>query len=229
MTALAPENRTPTTSEGPKIDHQSDHRRGGDYRVSRWNALRWQLRREKIMVCTGRRCPYRFCELPDHLLPSVGMLCPWETEYAGQLADELRRLFEGSLLRSQLEEHKDLIREHVIASLLAGRASVRLSRAMEEVMTESLKQEKRVIDRKPFEHVALAMRYMTAAHNRTTAVWAEINELHDVETAKRREKRIRTAMIENGYWKPLKGEEPPCIEEAPEWIVAAVDRRNGHG
>lgn len=174
------------------------------------------------MVCTGRRCPYRFCELPDRLLPPVGLLCPWETEYAGQLADELRQVFENSLLNSQLEEHKDLIREHVVASLLAGRASVRLSRAMEEVMTESLKGEKRVIDRKPFEHVALAMRYMTAAHNRTQAVWNKICELHEIEAAKLRERRIRIAMIENGYWKPL-SEECPSVEDAPDWIIEKVD------
>lgn len=210
---------------GSEPDYQTDRKRSGDYRISRWSAAKWQLRREKVMVCTGIRCPYRFCELPDDRLPPVGSLCPTELELACRLADELHQLFEGSLLRSQPDKHMDLVTEHVIASLLAGRASVRLSRAMEEV-AGSFQGGKRLIDRKPFEHVALAMRYMTAAHNRTRAVWDKIEQLNDVARAKYREQRIRSAMIEYGYWNQAMGQYP-SVEDAPDWIIEKIDGADG--
>lgn len=219
--------RAPHTSEGKKDAFQTDRRRPGNYETTRWNAAKWQLRREDFMVCTGVRCPYRFCDRPDDQLPPVGSMCRYEPGYAARFGDELLQLFNTKELRQYLDEHRELLWEWIIASLLANRASVRLSRAMEEIERATVDRQNRTLDRRPFEHFALAMRYLTAAHNRINAVWQTIDELCEESRAKRRTDRIRREMLQAGYWNPLAGEGPPAVEEAPAWIVEMVDQECG--
>lgn len=223
----AQSNGTRSADAEPKACYQTERKRLGDYSLTRWNSSKWQLRREDYMVCTGARCPYRFCELPDEGLPSAGTLCPWERKYAELFQHELVRLLGADDLRPHLERNPALLWEWTIAYLLTNRASVRLSRAVEEILAAGNDRKNGVIDHAGFKHAALALRYMTAAHNRINVIWAELNDLFDVALQRRREQMIRTEMLAAGYWNPALGHAAPDIEDAPEWILEKVDDRLG--
>lgn len=195
--------------------YQTERKRTGDYSKTRWNSSKWQLRREDIMVCTGNRCPYRFCDLPDEGLPSVGTLCPWERDFASLFSHQLSDLLGSRVLQPYIDENPDLVREWTVAFLLANRASVRLSRATEHIGGAT--------DRSRYDQAILTLRYMTAAHNRINAIWEQLEEVIDAALARRREALIRTEMLAAGYWSPLRGDDPPAVEDAPAWILEKVD------
>lgn len=205
---------------------QTETKRQGDYSKSRWNAAKWQLRREDIMVCTRERCPYVFCELAVENRPELGAPCIWERTYAYLFLRQISDVLDSGVMRGHRDRHPELVEEYVVCFLLANRASVRLSRATEEIAKTCSTRSGGVLDRRPFMDASLAMRYMAAAHNRVDAVWGQLGKLCDLEVARHREERIRTEMLKQGFWN-LEKASPPEIRDAPEWLVEKVDKEYG--
>ncbi|MDA3935893.1 MAG: hypothetical protein PF636_03380 [Actinomycetota bacterium] len=177
------------------------------------------------MVCLGTRCLYRFCDYADSELPAVGSACVWEKWYAAKAEEEFDRLFPTDGLGTYLDDRHELRHEWTIAHLLANRASLRMHLAFEEIEESIINRNGGVIDRKPFEHHALAIRYSTSARNRILAIYDRIPALVEKRRVERRLAKVKTMMLEHGYWSPYRGDKPPSIEDAPYWILEMVDQQ----
>lgn len=189
------------------------------YARSRFNACRWQTTRDSFMVCFGDRCKYRFCGFEDDEMPPAGSACVWERVYAMRLLAQFDELFPADGVGQYMDDRDHHRREWTYAHLLANRAGTRARTAFNEAMDAVSNRGNMPIDRRPFERHALAMRYRAAARNRLEAVWAQL----PVIEKRIRDKRIIRAMIVNGYWH-IGDPELPNPDNAPDWIIATVDR-----
>ncbi|MDA3936336.1 MAG: hypothetical protein PF636_05655 [Actinomycetota bacterium] len=139
------------------------------------------------------------------------------------LGADFTRLFAPDGLAKDLEDYNHYKKEWILAHLLMNRASVRMSQAMKDIEASSQDRKNGIIDYKPFEEHALAARYISAARNRIDVFNELIDELVEKRRVERRLARIRTMMLEHGYWSPYRGDKPPSIEDAPAWILKAVE------
>lgn len=210
-------SRVSRTVSGGVCQTDSSHTAG--YAFSRFNACKWQTRREDIMVCLGTRCQYRFCRLGDDQLPDRGSECPWEVTFARRLVHEFRKTFPRPGIGEYLDDYEHHRKEFVLSHLLANRASVRSSLALGDHLTAIPKRHKTPLDPRLFDRYLLALRYRTAAYNRVQTVWDQVPVIQE----RLREKRIRTLLLQHGYWRPYEGQETPDVDNAPAWILALVD------
>lgn len=192
------------------------------YTYSRLNACKWQTRRETIMACMGAKCPYQFCGCTEQQLPPLGAPCLWEVIYAAQAAQQFDDLFPEDGVGRYMDDRPHHRREWTLAHLLANRAGARARVAFNESMDAVRNRGRMPIDRTPFKHHDLAMRYRTAARNRLEAVWAQV----DVIEKRIRDERIRRLMIAHGHWR-IGDAAPPDPDNAPAWILREVDGSSG--
>lgn len=220
-TLITEDDSTAPRAGGSAHTCQTDSRTSGNYVLSRLNACTWQNRRETLMACTGSKCPYRFCGYTDEEMPPRGTACLWEVAYAAAAADQFDDLFPSDGIGRHMDDRPTSRREWTLAHLVANRASVRATLALKRCWDAITNRGNMPIDRKPFEEYDLARRYQAAAHNRIEAVWAQLPVIEE----RVRLQRIRSRMLFYGYWRPDKGEAPPRVEDAPQWIVHQVNQR----
>lgn len=225
-TAVATETRAgdspPAMREGSEAHCQTESvPEGTGWSRSRWNACRYQLRRNDIMVCRGAKCPYKFCGADDGGLFPVGSPCTWESTYARMLFADFDNKYPKNGIGRHLGDREELRNEFVLGLLLANRASQRMSLAMQDIVHACYNPVNGIIDRRPFHHAALADRYLAAAHNRTR----KIDEALPAAISLSQEARMRTLMISHGYWRPLEGMPTPKPEDVPQWIRDEVEQR----
>jgi|GEM_PF-6077676 len=223
MSTLITENTsTSATADSSGAPCRTDRSATRDgYRRSRWNSAKWQTRRNGLLVCRRQRCPYEFCGLDDEQLPPYGSACRFECIYAVRLADEFDALFPVDGIGRHMDDRDHWRREFILGHLLANRASVRASLALQRCFNAVADRGDMPVDQQPFHEYDIARRYRHAARNRVQAVWDQLKIIEE----RAREARVRTLMLQHGYWNPYRGEESPSLEDAPSWIVREASAR----
>lgn len=210
-------NSPPCGLEAPDNSYQTDSAPATGYGLSRWNACRWQTRRNDIRICRGTQCPYRDCNLKDESLPDLGTPCIWETWFATKLAEGFEQRFPREGIGRYLDDWDGWCREFMMAHILSRRAGARASAAFHRCVEAMENRGNMPIDRRPFNEHALAARYRAAALNRLQRVQDQLPVIEQ----RIRDERIRQLLVAHGHWKPQENPKPP--EVVPEWIIRMVD------
>lgn len=171
------------------------------------------------MPCLGERCRYKFCGLAEDELPPEGSPCLWELIYASRLHGQFDEMLSLDGIGRYLDDYDRRRKEWVTSHLLANRASVRASLALQEGFNAFSNRGCMPYDRQPFHDYEIARRYRTAARNRLESLY---DQLPFIE-AEIRLDRMRSLMIMNGYWKPNEGQPKPEFADVPEWIRTRVE------